>query len=252
MIGNRYEYDAMAKCEQQLWWYRCLHDLTLRKIKKNSTVKNPRLLDAGCGTGGLLLQLKENGYNNLTGFDLSSDAVAYAREGSGVNVQLLDINKLGSAYPKNSFDIITSHDIVCLLQEGQDKKALEQLLSVLKPGGLLLMNFPALKAFNGTHDIAVGIQRRYSRNALKKLVGEMAEIKEIIYWPFLLSPAILFARVLQKAKLVFKRDHKIVSDVKTVPSLLNHILYKLTSFENSNIRIKPWGSSLFLVLQKPV
>jgi SAM-dependent methyltransferase len=252
MIGNRYEYDAMAKCEQQMWWYRCLHDLTLRKIKKNSGVVNPRILDAGCGTGGLLLQLKEKGYPDVTGFDLSPDAVTYARESSGVDVQLIDINKLDSAYAKNSFDIITSHDIVCLLQEGQDKTALAQLLSVLKPGGLLLMNFPALKAFNGTHDIAVGIQRRYSAKAVEKLVGEMAEIREMTYWPFLLSPAIFFARTIQKVKFIFIKKEKMVSDVKMPPALLNHIFYKLTSLENKNIRMKPWGSSLFLVLQKPI
>ena len=252
MIGNRYEYDAMAACEQQLWWYRCLHDLTLRKIKQNSTVSQPRVLDAGCGTGGLLLRLREKGYPDIRGFDLSADAVSYAKKSSGVPVDLLDITMLGDAYAKDSFDIITSHDIVCLLQEGQDKKALAQLLSVLKPGGLLLMNFPALKAFNGTHDMAVGIQKRYSKKVVKDLVGGMATIKDITYWPFLLSPGIFLTRVAQKIKLLFKGNRTIVSDVKMPPALLNHIFYKLTSLENKNIRLKPWGSSLFLVLQKPL
>jgi SAM-dependent methyltransferase len=251
MIGNLYEYDAMAKCEHELWWYRCLHDLTLHTIKKNTFTSSPRILDAGCGTGGLLLQLKNNGYADVSGFDLSAYAVAHTRESSGMDVKLLDITSLDNVYPENYFDIITCHDIVCLLQEGQDKIALAKLLSVVKPGGLLLMNFPALRAFNGTHDTAVGIQRRYSKKTIKEMTAGLAEIKELRYWPFLLSPAIFLTRLMQKIKTLFKRNSRPVSDVKMPAVLLNHIFYKLTSLENKNLAIKPWGSSLFLVLQKP-
>ncbi|HTE09428.1 MAG TPA: class I SAM-dependent methyltransferase [Chitinophagaceae bacterium] len=252
MIGNRYEYDTMAKCEQELWWYRCLHDLTLLKIKTAATVAHPRVLDAGCGTGGLLLKLKENGYSNLAGFDLSPDAVTAARATSGIDVQLLDITALNGVYAPNSFDVITSHDIVCFLPEGQDKVAVDNLLSLLKPGGILLMNLPALKAFYGTHDVALGMQRRYSKKSIRVLVNGSAEILELIYWPFLLSPPIFLARTAQKIELLFKDKEKIVSDVKMPSSHLNNVFYKMTSFENRNIKIKPWGSSLFSVLQKPL
>ena len=251
MIGNRYEYDTMASCEQQLWWYRCLHDLTLQKIKKNTIVTNPRILDAGCGTGGLLLYLKKNGYADLSGFDLSPDAVDYARESSGIDVQKADITKPGNIYHQNSFDIITSNDILCQLGDEQEKEALAQLLILLKPGGLLLMNFPALKAFKGTHDIAVDLKRRYSKKSLQKLVAGTAMVKEITYWPFFLSPAIFFIRTIQKFKFLFIKNQKIVSDVKMPPALVNRIFYHLTNFENIYMQTKPWGSSLFLVLQKP-
>lgn len=251
MIGNQYEYEAMAKCEQRLWWYRCLHDLTLSTIKENTPASHLRVLDAGCGTGGLLMRLKENGFADIAGFDLSPDAVAYARQNSGVNVQLLDITHLQDAYAANYFDIITSHDTVCLLQQGHDSKAIAELLSVLKPGGFLLMNFPALKAFSGTHDIAVGIQKRYSIKAVKKLMQGMGSIKHITYWPFVLSPGIFLLRTVQKVKLLLKKNNGI-SDVKMPPASLNHLLYTLTRLENRHLRIKPWGSSLFVVLQKPV
>lgn len=252
MIGNQYEYEAMAKCERGLWWYRCLHDLTLRKIKRNKTIANPRVLDAGCGTGGLLLYLKQHGYADIDGFDLSPDAVAYARAKTGMDIKLYDITAVDNAYPQNHFDIVINHDILCLLKEGQDKMVLLKLLAVLKPGGLLLMNFPALKAFKGTHDMVLDIQRRYSRKALEKMVGGSAVIKEITYWPFFLSPAIFITRAIQKTKYYFIKSDKLVSDVKMPPALLNRIFYKLTRMENMNIKRKPWGSSLFMVLQKPI
>lgn len=251
MIGNRYEYDAMAQCEQELWWYRCLHELTLRKIKDHTVVSNPRVLDAGCGTGGMLLQLKKSGYTNISGFDLSADAVSYARESSGVDVQTHDLTKLDAAYPPSSFDIVISNDTLVLLNEGEDKAVLERLLSFLKPGGLLLMNFAALNAFYGSHDVAVAIKRRYSKKTIKEMVIGTAAIKELTYWPFLLSPAIFLVRSMQRLKLFFSNNNSLVSDVKMPPAFLNRFFYQLTSFENRYIQKKPWGSSLFLVLQKP-
>jgi len=252
MIGNRYEYEVMAKCEKELWWYRCLHELTLKKIKTYTKIANPRILDAGCGTGELLLRLKENGYSNLAGFDFSPDAVEYAREKSGVAIQLLDITSLTGRLPGEAFDIITSHDIICFLKEGEDKIAMVNLLTLLKPGGLLLMNLPALRAFYGTHDVALAMQRRYSKKSIRRLVSDMAEIKEFIYWPFFLSPPIFLARTLQKIELLFKDKTKIVSDVKMPSTLVNDLFYGMTSFENRHIKTKPWGSSLFFVLQKPL
>ena len=61
MIGNRYEYDVMAKCEKELWWYRCLHELTLKKINAATKIAHQSILNAGCGTGELLVRVKENG-----------------------------------------------------------------------------------------------------------------------------------------------------------------------------------------------
>ena len=250
MIGNRYEYDAMAKCERQLWWYRCLHELSIQKIKTHTTVDNPRILDAGCGTGGLLWRLKESGYSDLAGFDLSPYAATMAQDGSGVEVRVLDIMLLKGAYAPNSFDVITSHDMVSMLQPGQDAEAIQQMLLLLKPGGVLLMNLPALRVFKGMHDIAVGTQQRYSIASVKKVVSGQAVVAEFVYWPFLLSPFIFLVRLLQKSKWVFRQQQNAVSDVKMPLGIVNRFFYSITALENRLLTTKPWGSSLFVVLKK--
>jgi len=252
MIGNRYEYDMMAKCERQLWWYRCLHELTLNHIKANTSNNNPRILDAGCGTGGLLLYLQQQGFSNLTGFDLSADAVEYATAATGIDIKQHDIRKLNELYAPESFDIIVSHDIVCLLQEGDDALAVKQLLSVLKPGGKLIMNFPAFKAFNGSHDIAVGIQRRYTKKSLRGLMKDAAVIRQTIYWPFFLSPPIFMIRNLQRIFTAFKKHEAVLSDVKMPGKAVNSVLHTVTTLENRILSVKPWGSSLFVVLGRKI
>lgn len=221
-----------------------------KKIRQFSFSTNAQILDAGCGTGGMLAYLKGNGYNNLKGFDLSSDAVEYSNEYTDLNVQLLDILEADKVYEKNKFDIIISNDILCLLSEPQDKIALITLVSLLKPGGILLMNLPAGNIFKGTHDVTLNVLRRYSKSQIIKLVGKSAKIKECIYWPYLLSPLIFLVRFSQRIKMLFNKTGNFLSDVKLPPAFLNRIFYNTTRWENKSIQNKPWGSSIFVVIQK--
>ncbi len=251
MIGKQYEYDAMSKCDKELWWYRNLHDLTVKKIHQYSYPLNAHILDAGCGTGGMLVTLNQNGYSNVQGFDVSLDAITHTKKRNGsLNIKLLDILQVDKAYLKNSFDVIICHDILCMLKEPDDKIAFNKLVSLLKPDGLLLMNLPAGKYFRGTHDIAVGITKRYTKAHVKKLAANSIEIKESIYWPFLLSPVIFSVRSLQRIRTPFVRKRPVLSDVKLPPVLINKALHRLTNWENRNISLKPWGSSIFIVAKK--
>jgi SAM-dependent methyltransferase len=250
MIGNRYEYDAMAHCERDLWWFKYLHQLTIRTIKKYSNTSNPAILDAGCGTGGLVEQLKQQGNTNISAFDLSPDAVEYARK-AWPQAQILDILQTDKAFPENSFDVVVCNDIFTVLPDGKDREALEKLVAVLKPGGILIMNIAALKSFAGSHDVAVSMTRRYTRASINQLASNLATVKETVFWPFLLSPLIFGIRSFQRLKLSAGKKDNLRSDVKPIPSLLNNFFYSITNFERKIPFSKPWGSSLFVVMQKP-
>lgn len=250
MIGNRYEYDAMAQCERDLWWFKYLHQLTIRTIKKYSPASNPAILDAGCGTGGLIEQLRQQGYTNLSAFDLSRDAVEYARK-TWPAAQMLDILQTDKAFPKNSFDIVVCNDIFTVLPDGKDREALEKLVAVLKPGGILIMNVAALKSFAGSHDVAVSMTRRYTKTSINQLASNLAIVKETVFWPFLLSPLIFGIRSFQRLKLSVGKKENLKSDVKPIPSSLNNFFYSVTNLERKMPFSKPWGSSLFVVMQKP-
>ena len=250
MIGNRYEYDAMARCERNLWWYKCLHELTVQKLLKYSTVREPLILDAGCGTGGLIQHLKKKGFTKIRGFDLSADAIEHASKTS-TDVQLLDILQTDTAFSKNSFDVIICTDIFTVLPQGKDKEAIKKLVSVLKPGGILLINLAALSVFAGIHDIAVKMTKRYNKACIHELVHNLASVKELTYWPFLLSPVILGVRSFQRLKLFLNKRTEIKSDVRPVAPYLNTLFYSITKFENNIQLPKPLGSSIFMVLEKP-
>lgn len=249
MIGNRYEYEAMARCERDLWWFRYLHDLTVYAIKKYG-VSQPAILDAGCGTGGLIEQLRQQGYNNIAAFDLSPDAVEFARKTSP-QVQLLDILEADTAFAEKTFDVIVCNDIFTVLPDGKDREAMEKLVSILKPGGILIMNLAALKAFAGSHDRAVSMTRRYNKTSVYKLAEGLAIIKETIFWPFLLSPLIFGIRSFQRLKIAAGKATALKSDVKPIPTFFNQAFYSITRLEQKLPFAKPWASSIFSIMQKP-
>lgn len=50
------EYTLMDAAEERMWWYRALH---ARLLDTLADIPAGPVLDAGCGTGGLLAQLRQ-------------------------------------------------------------------------------------------------------------------------------------------------------------------------------------------------
>ncbi len=112
MLDRRKEYMKMAEVETNHWWYTNLQQLVLDAIQKNNNGLNDVIIDAGCGTGGLLLFLKDKKYSNVMGFDLSLHGVDICKTRS-LNVVQHDLNKISELYPQNHADIIISNDTLC-------------------------------------------------------------------------------------------------------------------------------------------
>ncbi len=246
MLNSFIEYEKMFNAEKDHWWYKSLHELVLCNL---SCDKNIEILDAGCGTGGLISFLTSAGYKNIQGFDLSDFAVNFCKE-KNIEIQKLSLTDFKTNYQK-TFDVITSLDVLYFLNEAQQKDFLRQAFALLNQGGLLILNLPAGNQFCGIHDLAVGIKKRFCKKDIFNLIKESGLTTEkIIFWPFLLSPVIFFTRLFQRLNLAFNKNKKIVSDVDTPHFLLNDFLYKITKFENKSIKQKPLGSSVFIVLKK--
>ncbi len=250
MLGQSHEYEKMAAVEQEHWWYRTLHSLVLDSIRRNFTGDDAEIIDAGCGSGGLLLFLHKNGYTRLEGFDLSPDAVTICRR-RALNVYIESLLNIAGRYARSSADIIISNDTLYYLNEQERFDFTRQCFQVLKPGGILICNVPALKAFHGIHDIAVGIKHRFSKRDVQKLFNPAQyQIVKEVYWPFLLSPIIFQKRLLQRIKMRMAPDFVAYSDIELPNPRLNNLLARVTLFENRWFSRKPFGISLFLVIRK--
>jgi SAM-dependent methyltransferase len=250
MLDRPEEYAKMAEAEGTLWWYRALHHLVLAALDKHSPGKRVSILDAGCGTGGLMLFLRDRGYANVRGLDLSESAVAFCRQ-RGLDVRQGDLARVGELSAAGDADAIVSNDTMCYFDEAGQAGVVGQFARILKPGGLLVMNLPALRAFGGIHDVSVGIRKRFSRKDTGRLLDHAQfELLEETYWPFFASPLIYAARLAQRIKMRRNPGFEVRSDVELPPAWVNRLLGGVTLAENRLLRRKPFGSSLFLAARR--
>ena len=247
MLDRSHEYTRMAEVESTLWWYQALHYLVLGAIRRHASAADPQIIDAGCGTGGLMQFLRAHGLRQVRGFDLSEHAVAWCRK-RDLDVQQGNLLDIGTLHAERSADVIVSNDTLYFLDRDQQASVVRQCAAILRPGGLLIMNVPALRAFAGIHDISVGIRERFSRADTARLFGGRSfELLREVYWPFVLSPLIYAARARQRRTMRSNKDFAVQSDVELPPRWINSTLLALVRAENRLLSRKPFGSSLFLV-----
>ena len=99
-----------------------------------------------CGAGGStppITLFAKHGYESY-GIDNSDEALDQSREflkkyNLNINLSKADMRKL--PYDDEFFDIVFSYNASIHLTKADTKKAVTEMFRVLKPGGLLCMNF---------------------------------------------------------------------------------------------------------------
>ena len=142
-----------------MWWFAALHaNLLLFCGRVTSPDRDRRLLDAGCGTGGLLARAAAAFPDReAVGLDADRDACLRAAAKSGRPVCAGSINAL--PFADGSFGTIVSADVLC--HRGVDERAaLVQFHRCLAERGALILNLPAYPWLMSGHDEAVSNVRR--------------------------------------------------------------------------------------------
>ena len=110
---------------------------TKNQLIKNLTSTKDRILDVGCGTGALLRYLKEYGYENLEGLEISSRAVEVLGR-YGITMHHAKLPTLPLA--DNQFDIVIASQVLEHIIRRQ--KFIRGLQRILKPAGSLIVFVP--------------------------------------------------------------------------------------------------------------
>ncbi len=114
-------------------------------IKELDIEPGDKILDLGCGDGFYLNILSKLEANiKLYGCDIDTNALKSAKTNlDGVSVQLSQGDAMaGLDYKDNSFDKIIMTEV--LEHIPNDKKALEEIRRILRPGGILVLSVPNL------------------------------------------------------------------------------------------------------------
>ena len=211
-------------------------------VKKHTSSKDLKILDTGWGTGRNLLELSK--FGEAIGLDLSDDAIEYC-EKRNLNVKKGNVEEM--PFNENTFDLVTSIDVIYHRWINSDDKALREINRVLKPKGKAIVQVAAYQFMYSNHDRAVFTERRYSKKQFKKkLKAAGFEIERLTYYNTTLFPAALVKRLLEKESYT--------SEIKHMSPLLNSILTKIALTENSIVKYvnMPFGLSLVAVVKKPL
>ncbi len=241
------EYDLMDAAEDRMWWYRAVHARLLDALARRPGAAALPLLDAGCGTGGVLARIGATfPARRLAGIEFNPSAAVRAAQKSGADVVAGDINTL--PYPDASFGAAVSVDVICH-RAVDPKTALSELFRVLAPGGTLILNLPSYEWLRSAHDIRVHTGFRTTVPRATALLADAGFVEiEAGYWNSLLLPLmVLQRRVLQHAP----GD---ASDVGEFPPWLDASLFAVTRLERALARMGlryPAGGSVLTIATRP-
>jgi SAM-dependent methyltransferase len=239
------EYRRMYEAEERQWWYSGQRAIALGLLSAAGPLPpERRLLDAGCGTGYNLVALGREG--RATGVDLSPAALAFCRERG---VRALRASVLQLPFGDGSFDVVGSFDVLYHAWVSDDRAAVAEMVRVLRPGGVVLVRVPALKALWGAHDVEVQSRHRYTRGELVALLRACGlSVLRSTYCNSILFPLLLARRSLDRA---LAREG---SDVGFLPSPLEWLFTRALHVEAALVRRGlsfPIGASVVALARKP-
>ncbi|MBI2814959.1 MAG: methyltransferase domain-containing protein [Opitutae bacterium] len=239
------EYRKLSEVEDRMWYFHALNRRHIHWLARLLPAGPARVLDAGCGTGGLIKALRTaNPAWQATGLDFMPLACQLARERTGVEVVQGSITAL--PFAEGSFDAVVSADVVCQVADGA--QALREFARVVRPGGVVLVNVPAFRWLWSYHDDTCETKHRYTRPEMTGLFQAAGlEVRFASYANMLPLPLIAARRKL------FRPAHP-TSDVQLYPAPLEAGFAALAALEFAWQRAgwaSPVGSSVFVAGQRP-
>ena len=103
-------------------------------LKKYAFNKNYKILDAGCGTGLVGIELKKYGYSNIEGVDFSQSMLDLVPQDVYKKIEKVDLNK-HLKFKNNTYDVIMC---VGTFTYGHVKpQALDELIRITKNKGFI-------------------------------------------------------------------------------------------------------------------
>ena len=237
------QYRNIFTYQDSLWWYkgmRAIQEMLLGKYLPKQ--KQLKILDAGCGPGAALVYLAK--FGDVIGVDVSDEALKFAKKRG--KVVKGDIANL--PFEDETFDVVTCLDVL-YHKWVNTKKAFHEIKRVLKKGGILLLREPAFDWFKSSEDIASATKHRFTKEEIPRELNGKFDILKLTYVNFLLFPLAFVKRIPEVIGIKKKQG---VSDVETVPPVLNTIFFSILRFETMllNSFNFPFGTSVLCVAKK--
>lgn len=234
------------------WWlagkYRIIADAVERRFRPPAGASGPaRIIDLGCGPGNLLDYLAPHGA--VFGSDFSQDALRFCAGRGYRRLFRADFHSL--PLRDASFDLVTCIDVLEHLND--DRRAIAELVRILRPGGTLVVSVPAFMFLWGDHDTMYGHQRRYTTAEVReRFEAAGLRVHKLSYFEPAFLPPLFVYRNLKKR---FSRGDGLEQrdDFVRLPGVVNAALRWLIAAERFPLRYLdfPFGVTLLAVATRP-
>lgn len=236
-------FSELYREEEDYWWSAARRRLVSRFLWKYSLSQNPKIIDVGCGGGGLLGSLK--GHGSILGLEHSALGAASAAEKTGGRIVRGDAENL--PFKDGCFDVLTSLDVI---EHLDDVNALRDFYRVLSSGGIIILTVPALNSLWSPRDLLLGHKRRYTVKKMRQLLEKTGfKVMKCSYTNSFYFPGLLIYGLLKR---LFKQKATPRTAIMSLPSWIS-ILFDWILKAEENILMYanlPIGTSILCVARK--
>lgn len=241
-------YKTYFEIEKNHWLMKVRREIVFDILDKflfdEDSKISKKVLDFGSGSGFLVGELQKKGID-AHGVDMSEEAIKY---GTSRGIKNLSSHSEKLDFPSNSFDCVITMDV--LEHTKEERPYVDELVRVLKPGGICVVTVPMYMFLWGVQDEVAYHYRRYNMEGLVKVFSiypDLKIVKKSYFNTFLFLP-IATVRLISRVFNLKKRQ----SDFDLNNSFLNFIFYWIFRFERFFLAFMnfPFGVSMLLVLKK--
>jgi SAM-dependent methyltransferase len=244
-----HEYAAMFDAEQRHWWYQNLRNEVAYWMRRGSAAKaasKKKLLDLGCGTGGMLWHVQTR-FENLAAFgmDYHSLALDFARRRTIYSLLRGDVKKM--PFHRKSFDFILCLDVLYTKEAYPGfQNTLGEIHELLRESGVFILQLPAFECLKSQHDLNCHGMHRFTADEIRQSLHQAGFSRYKVYYRYNL----LFGFAWFLRKILKSEENK--SQVSAPMPLINFLLYSyfaLESWLNKRLPV-PFGVSVFAVAHR--
>ncbi len=107
------------------------------KLLTSCVPESGKILDAGCGTGLTGNALKNAGYTDITGIDISEKSIFLAQQtGAYSRLNQQDLQKQPFPFEQGEFDAVNCIGVLTYIEE--PKSIFEEFCRIVRPGGCIV------------------------------------------------------------------------------------------------------------------
>jgi SAM-dependent methyltransferase len=245
---KRTEFAKLDRTEERGWWFAATRAnlILAHRLAAAAAPADRPLLDAGCGTGGLLARLAAE-YPGQSAIGLDADPFACARAAAKSRRPVCAGSVNALPFADAAFAVIFSADVLCH-RDVDEREAMAQFHRCLCADGVLVLNLPAYRWMLSRHDAAVDNVRRYTRRGVARLLRAAGfRLLYASYWNIVLFPMMVMTRKL------LPEGAAGTSDVRLYPAPFEALGRAATAAERALLRLGlrfPCGGSLIAVAAK--